>query len=360
MRFYFEEADIWAQHKQQIADEINKIGAPLVVFGRSVTSNPEFLKKIRVPVEYICSNTPTSWGSRLWGLEVISPNRVQEIYQQYSVLILAVDTEDEIFRQVQQFAVPPVKIFKLDLHDEDGCAEYFFKMKPAIETIYERMGDQESRETYETILRYRINWNPALLERFALPAEPQYFPAVLGKNAPFLSENEVFVDGGAYTGDTVEAFLSVVHGKYRAIHAFEPEPENYRRLLENTKGFSNVTCWQAGLGDEPKKLGFSSRETGSKVDLSCKETIQVESLDHALAETPVTYLKMDIEGMECPALRGAKKLIQTYRPKLAICTYHSNQDMVEVPRLILGLNPDYQLFMRHYTTSLFETVCYAI
>ena len=360
MQFYFEEAKVWARHKKEVADQINQFGYPLVLFGRSVTSNPDFLKQIHVPVEYICSNTPTSWGSRLWGLEVVGPDRIQELYQNYTVLILAVDTEDEIFQQVQQFRVPPAKIFKLDLHDEDGCAEYFFKMKPTIEMIYDRMGDQESKETYETILRYRINRDPNLLSRFAYPNEPQYFPAALGEKAPFLEENEIFVDGGAYIGDTVEAFLSAVHGKYCAIHAFEPDPKNYDRLLDNTKDIPNITCWQAGLGGEPQQIGFSSRETGSKVDTSGKETIQIESLDHALADTPVTYLKMDIEGMECPALRGAKRLIQTYRPKLAICTYHSNQDMVEVPRLILELNPDYRLFMRHYTTSLFETVCYAI
>lgn len=360
MRFYFEEAEDWVRYKQEVADEINAIGLPLVVFGRSVTSNPDFLKKIHVPVEYICSNTPTSWGSRLWGLEVISPERMQEIYQTYTVLILAVDEDNKILRQLQRFPIPPVKIYKLDLHDEDRCAEYFYKMKPVIEAIYDRMGDQKSKEIYETLLRYRINRNPDLLAQFAAPDEPQYFPKTLGNRDPFLSKNEIFVDCGAYIGDTVEPFLAAVQGKYHSVYAFEPDQKNYGRLLEHARKYPNITCRQAGVGDVTKEVRFSSRETGSKADVAGDEVVRIEALDDVLSGVPVTYLKMDVEGMECPALQGAKALIKTYRPKLAICTYHSNQDMVEVPRLILELNPDYQLFMRHYTTSLFETVCYAV
>ena len=59
-------------------------------------------------------------------------------------------------------------------------------------------------------------------------------------------------------------------------------------------------------------------------------------------------------------MRGAEKIIRTYRPKLAICIYHSISDMVEVPKMILELNPDYKLYIRHYSDALVETVCYAI
>lgn len=90
------------------------------------------------------------------------------------------------------------------------------------------------------------------------------------------------------------------------------------------------------------------------------EAIEIDSLDHMLGDTPVTYITLDVEGMECSALRGAKNLIQKYRPKLAICCYHSDEDMTAVPAEILRCNPSYRLYMRHYTNSLNETVCYAI
>lgn len=117
---------------------------------------------------------------------------------------------------------------------------------------------------------------------------------------------------------------------------------------------------QTAVGDKKETLHFSSDDSGSRTDASGTQVVSADALDHLLEGVPVTYLKMDVEGMECPALLGAQKVIQAYRPKLAICTYHSNSDMISVPELILKLNPGYKLYFRHYSNALVETVCYAI
>ncbi|NBV84437.1 FkbM family methyltransferase, partial [bacterium] len=72
------------------------------------------------------------------------------------------------------------------------------------------------------------------------------------------------------------------------------------------------------------------------------------------------FIKMDIEGGELSALRGAKKLITTHLPRLAICVYHRPDDFWAVPELILGWGCQYDLFLRHYTESIYETVMYFI
>jgi hypothetical protein len=68
---------------------------------------------------------------------------------------------------------------------------------------------------------------------------------------------------------------------------------------------------------------------------------------------------MDIEGSELDALRGAAKIIRTQKPTLAICVYHKFEENWEIPEFIWSLNPEYQLFMRHYGEGLGETVLYA-
>ncbi len=73
----------------------------------------------------------------------------------------------------------------------------------------------------------------------------------------------------------------------------------------------------------------------------------------------VTFIKMDIEGAEYQSLLGALKTIKKYRPKLAICLYHKPEDIIEIPHIILSINPDYKLAIRHYTTCNWETVLYA-
>ena len=359
MRLRFEDAALWEKKKCEVLKKINQRQVPLVLFGRAFPVNPGFLREITVPIQYICDNDPKTWGTRLWELEIIPPAKLQEIYSAYTVLIL-VPFENEIVPQLQQLPTPPVEIFRLDLYfEEEGTSDYFRKMQSIIDDTYARLADQESRDTYEAALQYRIGRNTECLLPVVTPRVAQYFPETLGGNA-FLDENEIFVDVGAFTGDTVQQFVAAVHGKYRAIHAFEPEPEIWAQLQQNVRAFSKVTCRQIGIGDEVKTVKFSFGGSSSKADKFGEQIVQIEPLDHVLDGVPVTYLKMDIEGMEQSALRGARELIRAYRPKLAICTYHSNADMVWIPRLIWEINPDYKIYFRHYSRALVETICYAV
>lgn len=101
---------------------------------------------------------------------------------------------------------------------------------------------------------------------------------------------------------------------------------------------------------ENLKLREEERQTGKTV-----------RLEDALEGKPITLLKMDIEGAEQAALRGAEGLIQTeHPPKLAICIYHRLQDMWEIPLYLKQLVPEYWISIRHHSKDDFiETVCYA-
>ena len=105
----------------------------------------------------------------------------------------------------------------------------------------------------------------------------------------------------------MQQFVAAVHGKYRAIHAFEPEPEIWAQLQQNVRAFSKVTCRQIGIGDEVKTVKFSFGGSSSKADKFGEQIVQIEPLEHVLDGVPVTYLKMDIEGMEQSALRARLK-----------------------------------------------------
>lgn len=88
--------------------------------------------------------------------------------------------------------------------------------------------------------------------------------------------------------------------------------------------------------------------------------IQVGTVDKELEGEPVTFIKMDVEGAEREALIGAERTIRKYAPKLAISVYHRPEDIWELPEIILRYNPDYQLFLRHYSLNSCETVLYAV
>ena len=108
-------------------------------------------------------------------------------------------------------------------------------------------------------------------------------------------------------------------------------------------------------------LGENSHSSGSSfVFGEGGETVPVTSLDEALAGQRVTFIKMDIEGSELEALKGAEKTIREQKPKLAICVYHKPEDIWEIPELMLEFNEDYRFYMRHYSLASFDTVLYAI
>lgn len=96
------------------------------------------------------------------------------------------------------------------------------------------------------------------------------------------------------------------------------------------------------------------------VENSNGEKIDAVALDDFLKGKAVTFLKMDIEGAELEALCGAKKLIESQKPRLAVSIYHKREDIWTLPKYILEICPDYKFFLRHYSFGDYDTVLYAI
>jgi FkbM family methyltransferase len=183
-----------------------------------------------------------------------------------------------------------------------------------------------------------------------------------------LSPDEVYVDVGAYDGDTVHTFVEACK-KYRVdytkIYAFEPDPQCFRALLGNTVSYKNVACHQSGVWSQSQVLRFSTSENGihdqaGEISASGNIEIKVVSLDDFLQGEKVTFIKMDPGGNVIPeAILGASDTISRYKPKLALGAYHAAKSMFEIPLLLHDICPDYKLYLRHNTYHLCDTDLYA-
>ena len=151
----------------------------------------------------------------------------------------------------------------------------------------------------------------------------------------------------------------------KKVYAFEPDKINYNECAKKIKEISqaNVELIDAGLWNENTYLEFLMDGSGGARIIQSKTAgtnkVKVVSLDSIIDEA-VTFIKFDIEGAELNALRGAQKIISNYKPKLAICVYHKNEDMWEIPYYIKQLVPEYKLYIRHYSNCAWETVLYAV
>lgn len=182
----------------------------------------------------------------------------------------------------------------------------------------------------------------------------QYFDP----NIIHLNDQEVFVDCGAYIGETTKAFLDLTNEKYKSIYCFEPIPRSFKMLSEIAN--SKITCYQAGVGSVNGYLnlkGFPYGLTTATFEHTEKITTfkQLQIDDNILEK--ITMVKMDIEGMELETIKGMKEHIKHYHPKLAIAAYHCTHDPVFIIDQLRRYTDNYDYHIRHYDPKCYWNLC---
>jgi FkbM family methyltransferase len=223
----------------------------------------------------------------------------------------------------------------------------------SLETCWPRMADDEGRRTLLHLLLYRVTMEYRWLHAIRHPYDAMYF-----WNQPMdIGPDEVFLDAGGSDGDTVAAFLRRTGGRYGAIHIVEPEHRNIASIRDKFRGLKNVFVHQRALWSHSTTLRFAGEGVGGCLTADGAIEVETTSIDE-MGVSP-TFIKMDIEGAEGPALRGAAKTVEAGRPKLAISAYHRPDDLFTLMGEILALRDDYQFTLRHHSPFIRDTVLYA-
>lgn len=177
-----------------------------------------------------------------------------------------------------------------------------------------------------------------------------------------VKEGEQFVDCGALDGETSLNLLGRYGKHISKVWMFEPDKRNVTKVIENFKDKGvNYEIIEKGVWSSSTTLRFSSLGNGGAcIDENGEDSIETITIDEALGDAVPTFIKMDVEGAELEALKGAEKSIRNYHPKLAISIYHKPEDVDEIPRLLLEYYPDYKFYLRHYSLMNSETILYAL
>ena len=215
--------------------------------------------------------------------------------------------------------------------------------------------DVESKQIFDKIIEKRIK----NIEDYSdICIDNQYFVREFFD----MGEEEIFVDCGAFDGDTISRFLRLTDGKFKGIHAFEPSPENFSRLYKAYSKHHNIRLYNKGVYNLNSVLHFKQFQenmAGSRINEKGSVSVEVVKIDDVIQEQ-VTFIKMDVEGSELKALEGAKDTIATNKPKLAICLYHKLEDLWQIPLYVNGIDPNYKMYIRHHNYNIWETVLYAV
>lgn len=242
---------------------------------------------------------------------------------------------------------------------------YFESHRQEIRQIRMWLADEKSRQVWSGMIKFRetmnYRWHPR-------KEKSQYFVEDIIQ----FQEGEVFIDCGGFDGMTSIDFAKRAEfcgGGYKRIVIFEPDQANFKVLKKNVKGREGICIFNKGVWDKTKKVKFYTGQKSSSgvVDLAnqkrddknIKMTAAV-AMDDVAECQDATFIKMDVEGAELMALKGAEKIIKRNKPKLAVCIYHSDQDMLEIIQYIHQLVPEYKLYVRQHSNMYYETVLYAV
>lgn len=304
-------------------------------------------------VAYYVDKSEKKWNSKIGNVDVRS---LEYLFQDPSVDVVIIATMyfKGIVEELKQqgFAGSVYSAFHM-VHRERQPD--FKPLEKHLNDMKELLADKKSRDIVEFILEHRKNMD---IDFSGIYEPNQYFVKEIVAEDP----HAVFVDAGAYHGETIDEFIAFQHGQFEKIYAFEMDADNYM-ILTGKKHDERVELLNYGLWDERTTCSYAGDGTdGTKSSIGKEGDLvaQCISLDEVIDKGKVTFIKMDIEGAEMRALYGAEKCIKRCKPQLAICVYHKPEDIYEISALIHEWLPEHKLYIRHHSLVFTETVLYAV
>jgi FkbM family methyltransferase len=332
------------------------------------------LRTIGVEPLAFTDNNEGLWGTDVAGLQVLSPEQTAERFAD-ALFIVTIWNPSHWFEKSRgrlerlgcSRISPPSPIYWrfpnefLPFYAQDLPSRVYEQASDVLAAAAV-WSDAQSRQEFMRQVLWRARGEWAFLEPADDDRESYFLARAFG-----LSTNEVFVDCGAFDGDTLRAFLSRSNGEFTRYVAIEPDPTSFDTLEQfvgslPSKIRERVDVLNCGVGAERGSVSFDATGGfGSKAANAGTISVRLVPInDLAQPETPVTFVKMDIEGAEADALAGGQSLIERDGPLLAVCVYHTQYDLWTLPLLLKRMLPKHHMLLRCHEGDGWQTVAYAV
>lgn len=354
----------------------------VVMLGRS-DFGANFMNAIgqRARIVNVVDDFRSHRGEQFLGIDIISTDRFLEMVSQDPDIIAVnacrVDYSRRFFDNLCRTHAIPCMNFEqgaraFDLNDSldhrvadwggviAGHTEDYLKLA-------RRMADPYSVETLYAVLTFHLTGNP---EWFLNVARP--YPTLYVRSGLFsFTEHEKMVDCGASIGESTTALIGVTQSRFDHSWMIEPDRLNLATLQGLLRKYAGtgienkLSLHPVAVGEHPDEVPFQHLGNhGSSVLPAAKaqacpaaDYVRVARIDDIVDDKP-TIIKMDVEGFELPALKGAAGTIRDTRPKIMASAYHRSTDLLEIPAFLDSIAPDYKIGLRHHTEDRWDTCLY--
>lgn len=346
----------------------------IVLYGAGANCNFAALlcATYNIPISYICDSAKKAFYTKDKKWDIISPSKLAHEHFDATVLITSWKYEKAIHNTLINLGVPDDQIYYFRYPDILPLSEFENKYLQYYRQAYDLFTDNRSKQR--------------ILDRINLYLLGQPYPSdSLHEDGYFMSpyfkpaRDDVYIDVGVYTGDTIEQFINACqqtssgqHGgiRYKYIYGFEADPNNYKVACKNLIKCDKLKLIPSGLWETETILSLNISEAYTQglnsnfglFPTSSTIKVPVTTLDIFFQDKPQddwpTLIKMDIEGAEKKALLGCTKVIQAKKPRLAISIYHKPEDIYELPKTIMDIRKDYN-FTLWQIGAFWDFVLYA-
>lgn len=330
--------DIWTRLKTE--------KRPVVLYGTGNGADRiiDILQRENIKISGIFSSAAFVRERTFRGYKVTDYESCKNAYPDMLVLMCFGSAREEVLENVRRIAdaneilAPDVPVYGENIFN----TEFYEQNKEKLLFVRSKLSDEISVATFDSLVDFKLTGKISAL----FSCEHESIGLVE------ISENAVYLDLGAYNGDTALGFYEKYGGS--RILAVEPDRRNFRKLTENTKEIKNIRLFNALISDKDG-IVYLDNNKGRGAHESDKGKLEIQALtvdtiikNEGLSEKDQLVIKIDVEGNELKAVEGAREVIKSFSPLMLISCYHRSEDYFTIPLKVLEINPGYRIYMRHY------------
>ena len=327
-------------------DLLKNTGKPIILYGMGDGADKvlrEFEKLNIKPSGFMASDDFTRY-QQFHGFTVEKLSDIEQRFDDFIIALCFASQLSGVMSHIRAVAekhplvVPSVPVFGDNVFNHS----FYDANEENFNRAYDLLEDKLSRQVFEDIISFQYTGDLKYLDSCATPKDEAF------NNILKLSDNEDYLDLGAYNGDTIDEFLSFTGESYGSITAFEPNPKSFKKLRLRCAGMPRVHLWQLGSYNENTVINFNTKSGRNCAIADAGTPIQAAKVDTILRGRKITYAKLDVEGAERQTFEGMKTTLRLFKPKLNVAAYHRTEDLFSLILQLKQINPDYKFYLRHH------------